>query len=95
LLVLVLVDWVVPTGLPVASTGLFEVPAVGLPAVVDLLGAVSPEFLLVGLTGVAIVPAEWLLAGAEPAGVVCASAVRLSMPATTKTVKNVLLIIVN
>lgn len=38
-------DWVVPTGLPVASTGLFEVEALGLPAVLDRLGAMLPELL--------------------------------------------------
>jgi hypothetical protein len=42
--VLVLFDSVVPTGLPVASTGLFEVSALVTPAVLDRLGAVLLEF---------------------------------------------------
>ena len=40
---LVLPDWVALTGLPVASTGLFEVVALETPAVLDRLGAVLPE----------------------------------------------------
>lgn len=43
LTVLVVFDGVALTGLPVASTGLFEVAALGMPAVLDRLGAVSLE----------------------------------------------------
>jgi hypothetical protein len=57
--VLVLFASVVPTGFPVASTGLFEVAALETPAVLDRLGAVLPELrwsvLLVGLAGLASV----------------------------------------
>ena len=85
----VVVDWVVPTGLPVASTGLLEVAAVGLPAVLDRLGAISPELPWLVLAGLVVVPA-----GAVPV-VVCACAVKLSIPKTAKAAKSVLLMIVN
>jgi hypothetical protein len=87
--VLVLFDSVVPTGLPVASTGLFEVCAFETPAVLDRLGAVLPEFpcpvLLVGLIGLAGVPV----------GAVCACAVKQSIPVTTNAVKSVFFMLVN
>jgi hypothetical protein len=87
--VLVLLPSVVPTGLPVASTGLFEVWAWDTPAVLDRLGAVLPELacavLLGGLTDLAGVPA----------GVVCTRAVEGSVPATAKAVKIVLIMLVN
>jgi hypothetical protein len=89
LTVLVVFDGVVLTGLPVASTGLLEVAALEVPAVLDRLGAVLPELLrpvlLVEPTGVAVVPA----------GVVCACAVKLSIPEITNAVKSFLIMIVN
>jgi hypothetical protein len=68
---------------------------VGVPAVVDRLGAMSPEFLLVGSTGLVVVPAVRLPAGAVPAGVVCACAVKPSILAPTRAAKSVLFIIIN
>ena len=76
--------------MPVASTGLFEVAAAGLPAVLDRLGAISPELPWLVLAGLVVAPA-----GVVPAGMVWACAEKLSIPATTKAVKSVLLMIVN
>jgi hypothetical protein len=60
-----------------------------LPAVLDRLGAASPELpwpvLLVEPAGLVVVPD----------GVVCACAEKLSIPETTNAVKRVLIMIVN
>jgi hypothetical protein len=93
LTVLVVFDGVVPTGLPVASTGLFEVAAEVVPAVLERFGAMLPELPWPVLLA-ELVPAERLLAGAVPAGVVCACAVALSIPATAKAVRSVLIMTV-
>lgn len=94
LTVLVVFEGVVPTGLPVASTGLFEVPAEGVPAVLDRLGAMLPELLWPALLA-ELVPAGRLPVGVVPAGVVCACAVALSIPATAKAIRSVLIMTVN
>lgn len=80
--------------MPVASTGLFEVPAEAVPAVLDRFGAMLPELPWPVLV-VELAPAERLPAGAVPAGVVCACAVALSIPATATAVKIVLVMTVN
>lgn len=96
---LVLPDWVAPTGLPVASTGLFEVPTLLLPAVLDRLGAMLPELfwpaLLVELPDLVVLPAMRLPAGAVLAGVVCACAVKPTTPATASAIKSLLIMMVN
>ena len=72
-LVPIVADWVVPTGLPVASTGVFDVAA-GWPAVLDRLGAMLPELLcmvlLVEVADLVAVPAGRLPMVALPVGVV-------------------------
>ena len=86
---LVVFDGVVLTGLPVASTGLLEVAAAEVPAVLDRFGAMLPELLWLVLL-VELVPVERL-----PTGVVWACAVALSVPATTRAAKSVLIMMVN
>ncbi len=84
--VLVLFNGVALTGLPVASTGLLEVAAEEVPAVLERLGAMLPE-LPWPVLPVELVPTERRPAGAVPAGVVCACAVELSVPTIVKAIK--------
>lgn len=80
----VLEEVVLLTGLPVASTGLLEVAAAEVPTVLDRFGAILPELPWPVLL-VEVVPAERL----PVAGVVCACAVALSIPATKKARRRV------
>lgn len=92
--VLVLPVAVALTGLPVASTGLLEVPTVELPAVLDRLGAMLPELLwpllLVELL-VLVAPAIRLPVAVVPAGVVWAWAAEPARPAMATNVKSFLI----